>query len=65
MKMIKVRATTIGKQRALGIAGESASGTVGGGEVMQGMYSFAQTEVYRPPPVVNVGNFWLGFVECC
>ncbi|KIJ26683.1 hypothetical protein M422DRAFT_191935, partial [Sphaerobolus stellatus SS14] len=54
LKMVKVRATTISKKRAIGMAGETASGTVeGDSEAMQGMYTFNQTELYRPPPVVN------------
>ena len=56
LKTVKVRATTISKKRAIGMVGEISTGAIDGDPdgVTQGMYSFGQTEIYRPPPVVNV-----------
>ncbi|KAF8527521.1 hypothetical protein BU17DRAFT_81725 [Hysterangium stoloniferum] len=56
MKFVKVRAVTINRRRAIGIAGEDEPVTAvsGKGEgVMQGLYAEHQTEIYHPPPVVN------------
>ena len=54
MKLVKIRAVTVGRKRALGIAGEGQGVDSEGDGVMQGLYSEEQTELYRPPPVVNV-----------
>jgi xeroderma pigmentosum group C-complementing protein len=77
MKMVKVRAATVGRKRevevaeeemrwksgATGGAGEGSSGIgVGGEEVMQGMYAEGQTELYIPEPIVDVCHFYLAFV---
>ena len=58
MKMIKQRAVTINKRRAVEMAlaeqngDESGEGNEGG--LMQGLYAKGQTELYIPPPVLNV-----------
>jgi xeroderma pigmentosum group C-complementing protein len=59
MKMIKQRAVTINKRRAVEMvlaeqnSDGSGEGNVGG--LMQGLYAKNQTELYIPPPVVDVG----------
>jgi hypothetical protein len=57
LKTVKARAATVNKLRELEVrkdelmdAGYSAESV----EVMQGLYSRSQTEVYVPPPVVDV-----------
>jgi len=58
MKTIKQRAVTINKKRVVEMAlanqngGGSGEGNEGG--LMQGLYAKGQTELYIPPPVVNV-----------
>jgi xeroderma pigmentosum group C-complementing protein len=57
MKMIKLRAVTINKRRAVEMAlaeqsGDNGEGNEGG--LMQGLYAKNQTELYIPPPVVDV-----------
>ncbi|CAE6536388.1 unnamed protein product, partial [Rhizoctonia solani] len=47
IKMAKARATTVRKKRELEMRREDE------GEVMVGMYAEWQTELYKPPPVVN------------
>ena len=57
MKMVKQRAVTVGRQREMELALEraKAEGHAGGDEgVMQGMYAFSQTEVYKPDPIKDV-----------
>lgn len=57
MKMVKPRAVTVSRQRELELALERAKeqGSVGGDEeVMQGLYSHSQTEVYTPEPIKDV-----------
>lgn len=57
MKMVKQRAVTIGRQREMELALEraKAEGHVGGDEeLMQGLYSLSQTEVYTPEPIKDV-----------
>lgn len=51
MKWVKVRAMTVNKRRELEVVGEAS----GDGEVLQGLYALNQTELYQPPPVINVG----------
>ncbi|KAF8120653.1 hypothetical protein EV363DRAFT_1458950 [Boletus edulis] len=54
MKMVKQRAVTISRQREMELALEraKAEGHAGGdGEVMQGLYAFSQTDVYKPDPI--------------
>ena len=65
MKMIKQRAVTINKKRAVEMAlvDQNGSGSGEGNEcgVMQGLYAKGQTELYVPPPVVDVSfSFLLG-----
>ena len=59
MKMIKQRAVTINKRRAveMALAEQKGDGSGEGNEggLMQGLYAKNQTELYTPPPVVNVG----------
>lgn len=63
MKMIKQRAVTINKRRAVEMALAEQNGDVGGegneGGVMQGLYAKNQTELYIPPPVVDVSFSFL------
>ncbi|KAG8691889.1 hypothetical protein FRC11_006470 [Ceratobasidium sp. 423] len=47
IKMAKARASTVRKKRELEIRREDE------GEVMVGMYAEWQTELYKPPPVIN------------
>jgi hypothetical protein len=62
MKMIKQRAVTINKRRAVEMAlaeqsGDNGEGNEGG--LMQGLYAKNQTELYIPPPVVDVSFSFL------
>ncbi|GJE88546.1 Rad4-domain-containing protein [Phanerochaete sordida] len=62
MKWVKQHAVTVNRRRAvemalaerdgLPVAGQGA-GAEGGGDVMQGLYAEAQTELYVPQPVVD------------
>lgn len=58
MKMIKQRAVTINKKRAVEMAltDQNGDGSSEGNEggLMQGLYAKGQTELYIPPPVVDV-----------
>lgn len=49
MKWVKQRAVTLQKRRAQELAVQE-----GQEPIQQGLYSIAQTEIYRPPPIVNV-----------
>lgn len=68
MKMIKQRAVTINKRRAVEMAlaeqngNENEEGNEGG--LMQGLYAKNQTELYIPPPVVNVSSSLSGDLSC-
>ncbi|KAF8526095.1 hypothetical protein JB92DRAFT_2873311 [Gautieria morchelliformis] len=54
MKLVKVRAVTLGRRRAIGVAGEDAQVVNAEEEgAMQGLYAESQTVLYRPPPVTN------------
>ncbi|KAL0961481.1 hypothetical protein HGRIS_006423 [Hohenbuehelia grisea] len=53
VKMVKVRAGTVGRMRELESLKEAGSGTGDGAEPMQGLYSLNQTEDYVPDPVVD------------
>jgi xeroderma pigmentosum group C-complementing protein len=64
LKWVKRNAVTLQKKRAVAVALETrrAHGTQedGMGEeegVLQGLYALDQTEVYRPPPVVDVSEY--------
>jgi xeroderma pigmentosum group C-complementing protein len=50
IKMVKARASTIRKKRELEVRREDD------GEVMVGMYAEWETELYRPPPVIDVSE---------
>jgi hypothetical protein len=54
MKQVKQHAATLNRQREIEMA--KADGGTGAEGVMQGMYALSQTELYRPPPVVNVSD---------
>ena len=58
MKTIKQRAVTINKKRVveMALANQNGDGSGEGNEggLMQGLYAKGQTELYIPPPVVNV-----------
>ena len=58
MKTIKQRAVTINKRRAVEMALSEQNGDGSGegneGGLMQGLYAKNQTELYIPPPVVDV-----------
>jgi len=53
MKMVKQRAMTIAKQREIEVAMERGHNGEEG-EVLQGLYARNQTDLYKPPPIVNV-----------
>ena len=55
MKWVKQRAVTINKKRAIEVAmGGDEEGAGSEKDVMQGLYSQSQTELYRADPVVDV-----------
>jgi len=75
MKMIKVRAGTVNRMRELevlkdelkiagqdGVTNGEGSAAAAGGEIMQGLYAYSQTEPYVPAPVVDV-SFLVAFSE--
>ena len=51
LKWVKQRAVTIQKRRAQELAKQE-----GGEDVQQGLYAEWQTELYRPPPIKDVGR---------
>ncbi|RDB14699.1 DNA repair protein rhp41 [Hypsizygus marmoreus] len=60
LKMVKLRAGTIGKMRELEVLRDELreAGAGGGegsanGEMMQGLYARSQTEMYKPDPVID------------
>jgi hypothetical protein len=53
LKYVKQRAATLNRRRELEIRA-GAEGANGSGEVMQGLYAEMQTEIYVPPPVIDV-----------
>ena len=53
LKFVKQRAMTIGRKRELEVLREAGSAGTSG-EVMQGLYSEQQTELYQPPPIIDV-----------
>ena len=53
LKYVKQHAATINRRRELEIRAET-EGANGGGAAMQGLYAENQTEVYVPPPVIDV-----------
>lgn len=55
MKWVKQRAVTIHRRRAMELAQQE------GEEMLQGLYSEAQTEQYVPEPVVDVTRISLSF----
>lgn len=73
LKMVKLRAGTLNKMREVEVRRERelAAAAAGDGDeqgrfgvegdVMQGLYGRHQTELYKPPPVSNVGVFFFFF----
>ena len=72
MKMVKVRAGTVGRMRELevlkdelrvasqdGPNGQDEGSSSATGEIMQGLYAYSQTEPYVPDPVVDVSLIFL------
>ncbi|KAH7909238.1 hypothetical protein BJ138DRAFT_1067407 [Hygrophoropsis aurantiaca] len=57
MKMVAQRAVTIGRKREVEVALERARADEheenGDQEVMQGLYARHQTELYKPPPIID------------
>ncbi|KAI0074037.1 Rad4-domain-containing protein [Panus rudis PR-1116 ss-1] len=56
MKMVKQRAVTVNKRRAIEMAMADRAGESGLGsekDIMQGLYAYSQTELYKPDPVVD------------
>ena len=53
LKHVKQRAATLNRRRELETRAD-AEGANGSGEVMQGLYAEGQTEIYVPPPVIDV-----------
>ena len=66
MKWVKQRAVTVNKKRAIEMAladrndrashADQGDGFSSEKDIMQGLYAFNQTELYKPDPVVNVGS---------
>ena len=57
LKMIKLRASTVGKMREVEVLREASSGggdAAAASEVMQGLYARSQTERFVPDPVIDV-----------
>lgn len=71
MKWVKQRAVTVNRKRAiemamsgkddLDVAGEGGVGSEK--DVMQGLYSIGQTELYVPDPVIDVSLFSMFFLQ--
>jgi xeroderma pigmentosum group C-complementing protein len=63
VKEVKVKASTVNRQRELevlreaGTSGSGANDKGKGHEAMQGLYARRQTEVYVPPPIIDVRRF--------
>lgn len=51
LKMVKARSGTVNKLREIETLKTAGAGN---GEVMQGLYARGQTEMYVPPPVIDV-----------
>ncbi|KAL5520128.1 hypothetical protein ACEPAG_1788 [Sanghuangporus baumii] len=56
LKWVKQRAVTVHRRRAMELAQQE------GDEMLQGLYSEAQTELFVPDPVVNASAFVVGIV---
>jgi len=70
LKMVRVRAGTVNKQREIELVKQAVSdnrrdgGGSGGGDdgvMMQGLYARSQTEVYVPDPIIDVSCFFWFF----
>ena len=53
LKYVKQRAATLNRRRELEIRA-GMEGSNGSSDVMQGLYAERQTEIYIPPPVIDV-----------
>jgi xeroderma pigmentosum group C-complementing protein len=53
LKYVKQRAATLNRRRELEIRA-NVEGANGSGNAMQGLYAERQTEIYIPPPVIDV-----------
>ena len=60
LKYVKQRAATLSRRRELEIRA-GAEGANGSSEVMQGLYAERQTEIYVPPPVIDVRFLFAAF----
>jgi xeroderma pigmentosum group C-complementing protein len=60
LKYVKQRAATLNRRRELEFRA-GAEGTNGSGEAMQGLYAERQTEIYVPPPVIDVRSLFAAF----
>ena len=58
MKWVKQRAVTLQKRRAQELAIQE-----GQDPIQQGLYAESQTEIYRPPPIVDVSGLSVGVDE--
>jgi xeroderma pigmentosum group C-complementing protein len=56
LKWVKQRAVTVARKRELEVLREAGpgSGSSSGGEQVQALYAERQTELYQPPPVIDV-----------
>lgn len=50
MKLVKQRAVTVHRRRVIEMAQQD------GEEILQGLYSEVQTELYRPQPIIDVSH---------
>jgi len=62
LKMVRVRAGTVNKQREMELVKQAVKDNSGGGggddaAMMQGLYARSQTEVYVPDPIIDVSFF--------
>ena len=60
LKYVKQRAATLNRRRELEFRA-GAEGVNGSGEAMQGLYAERQTEIYVPPPVIDVRFLFAAF----
>jgi len=69
LKMARVRAGTVNKQREIELVKQAVSDNRqgGGGDdgvMMQGLYARSQTEVYVPDPIIDVSFFLVSLFLC-
>ena len=58
MKFVKLHANTVARLREIELAKDElrVAGADSAGDLMQGLYARSQTELFVPPPVVDVSN---------